>query len=642
MQAVESGCQPGSQTLINTFNPFNSGTPNQEEDIFDYRRRLEEFGPRKFLDNVDTFRIVTGLEGKLPEELPVFKDWKWETSYNYGRTEATLINKGNLILSRLTNAVGPSFIDANGVAQCGTPSAPVGGGCVPMNILGPSGSISPDAVGYVTYNGVGHGFNEQRTLLGTAHGELAKTPWGGDISAAFGGDYRRETGAFDPEPLAATGDTTNPAVAPTSGSYNVVEGFGELSIVPVANKKFAEWTEIDLAAREVHYNTFGNNLSYKIGGLFRTAGGFAARGSYSTSFRAPNVGELFGGTSDNFPNVEDPCDVDKPSYGGTIMPLTGAFAKNCADPNIGKITGSAVGTPAMPGGDFQTGQQRERVGGNAALQPETANTITAGFVYEPIKGVAFTFDYWNISIDNVIAALGSNVILNNCYGLATPILGQGGCGSIHRDPTKGGAIDFINDTLANVAKLKTDGIDLSASYDYSDKKIGHIRTSGEMTWLHKYDFLPTGVDVGCSTTSMDPANCQTIHGKGTYDEGMFPAFRGTLSSLWTAPGGFGAGLIFRYVGTFHECEGGVCSAIPVDPKTGQGAPFRDVDRYYMFNLFGTYSLKSSQGTTTVTLGINNLFNTDPPAVYTAFANNSDSSVYDFFGRYYYVRLTQLF
>ena len=643
---ITGGLNPDG-SLINMYNPYNSGTVGQEEDIFDYRRRLVEFGPREFIENVDTFRIVTGLEGKLPEDLPVFKDWKWEFSYNYGRTEATLINKGNLILSHLANAVGPSFNDPTNGPTCGTPTAPLTDGCIPMNILGPAGSIDPAAVNYVTYTGVSHGFNEQRTTMGTAHGELAKTPWGGDISAALGGDYRRESGGFDPEPLAAIGDTTNPAVAPTNGSYNVVEGYGELSIVPVANKKFAEWTEIDLAAREVHYTIADNslnNFSYKVGGLFRTAGGLAARASYSTAFRAPNVGELFGGTSDNFPNVEDPCDINKPSQGGVIAPLMGNFAKNCASPAIGNVTGATVVDPntGMPGGNFNTGQQKERVGGNPLLQPETANTLTAGLVWEPKKGLAFTADYWAINIDNVIASLGSNVILNNCYGLSTPILGSSGCGAIHRNPLLGGAIDHIDDELANVAKLQTDGIDISASYDFSDKAIGHIRTSGDLTWLHKYDFLPTGVDVGCTATSTDPNNCQAIHGKGNFDEGLFPAFRATASALWTGNAGFGAGLIFHYVGTYHECEGGVCSTVPIDAATGQGAPFRDVDRYYLFSLFGTYSVKSSQGTTTITVGINNLFNTDPPFVYTAFANNTDGSVYDFFGRYYYVRLTQLF
>lgn len=598
-------------TLVNQFNPYNSGTVGQREDIFDYRRRLVEFGPRESLNTIDTFRVVAGLEGKLPDDLPTFKDWKWELSYNYGRSEITIINKGNLILSRLQNAIGPNFVGDDGAVHCGTDAAnELQDGCVPMNILGPAGSISGAAKNYVTYSGVSRGFDEQRTALAQAHGELAKTPYGGDISAAVGADYRRETGGFDPEPLAATGDTTNPAIAPTLGSYNAVEAFGELSIVPVANKKFAEWLEIDIAGRVSRYNTFGTNGTYKIGALYRTAGGLGFRASYSTAFRAPDVIDLFGGQSDTFPNVEDPCDQNPPSAGGTPITLDPKVMQNCA--------AHGVQFPS----NFQTGQQKERVGGNANLQPENAKSITAGMIWEPKKGLAFTADYWNTEIDNVIASLGANVILNNCY-----ISGiEADCDKVHRNPNLGGQIDFIDDALANVATLKTDGIDVSASWDYAKKEVGHIRTSGEVTWLNKYDFDPTGQN------NKDNA---VIHGKGTFDLGLFPAFRGTLSSLWTGPNGFGAGVIFHYVGTYHECDGGVCSGI-------MNAPFRDVDRYYNWNLYGTYSVKSRMGVTTVTVGINNVFNSDPPFVFTAFANNTDGSVYDAFGRYYYVRLSQLF
>jgi outer membrane receptor protein involved in Fe transport len=103
------------------YNPFGG-------DLFDYRRRLEEFGPRRSLQNVDTFRIVAGFSGSVPEDAAAFKNWKWELSYNFGRTSATQENEGNLILSRLQEAIGPSFIDANNVPTCGTPTAPIGDG----------------------------------------------------------------------------------------------------------------------------------------------------------------------------------------------------------------------------------------------------------------------------------------------------------------------------------------------------------------------------------------------------------------------------------------------------------------------------------------------------------------------------------
>src|SRR5262249_11044538 len=104
-------------------------------DIPVYNRRLVEFGPRASFQSVDSFRLVAGLNGQIEEDvLPALKNWKWEMSYNFGRTNAIQRNEGNLIVSRLQNALGPSFIDGNGIPTCGTPTAPIDG-CVPMDIL---------------------------------------------------------------------------------------------------------------------------------------------------------------------------------------------------------------------------------------------------------------------------------------------------------------------------------------------------------------------------------------------------------------------------------------------------------------------------------------------------------------------------
>src|SRR6185295_2402932 len=168
--------------------------------VLGYQRRLDEFGPRRTEQNVNTFRIVGGVRGSVPEDLGPLGRLKWELSYNYGRNDGEQTNSGNLIRSRLAAAVGPSFINANGVATCGTPAKPIAG-CVPMNVLGAAGSIDPAATRYVTFTGVRSGFNEQQTVLAQTQGQLAKLPNNGDLSIAFGGDFRTESGATTPDPL---------------------------------------------------------------------------------------------------------------------------------------------------------------------------------------------------------------------------------------------------------------------------------------------------------------------------------------------------------------------------------------------------------------------------------------------------------
>jgi outer membrane receptor protein involved in Fe transport len=581
------------------YNPFNG-------DVFDLRRRLEEFGPRRSLQNVDTFRIVAGFQGAIPEDAAALKNWKWELSYNYGRTDATQKNEGNLILSRLSNAIGPSFLDGNGTPTCGTPTAPLADGCVPMNILGPSGSIDPAARDYVTFTGINAGYNQQQTVLAQAHGRIAKLPNNGDLSLAVGVDYRKEAGGFSPDPLTATGDTTGPAVAPTDGSYNVSEGFGEISLVPISGQKFAEWVELNLAARVFHYNTFGNGVTWKAGGLFRTINGIAVRGTYSTAFRAPSVGELFSGNSESFPSVEDPCDTKPPSAGDGTRTLSPATAAQCRTENV------------SPTAAFGTGQQKEILGGNTGLEAETAKVITAGVVFEPpqAKGLALTADYWNIDITKAIQTLGASGVLANCYDRGI----QSYCMQVHRDPQLGNQIDHIDDPVANVGGTATSGMDFAIVYDHKFGNAGRFREQVEAQYLFKYNLDNTQ---------------QVFHYRGNYDfTGVFPTIKANLAVAWSHPSGVGAGLNLRYVGSYNECDQNSCNT--------PGNLARTVDAWYKGDLYVSYGFKNAAGRTTVTAGVNNVLNRDPSLIYIGFAGDSDSSTYDYMGRFFYGRVSHLF
>ncbi len=579
------------------YNPFGG-------DVFSYNRRLEEFGPRRALQSVDTFRIVAGFQGSVPEDAAFAKNWKWELSYNYGRTDATQKNQGNLILSRLEDSIGPSFVDGNGTPTCGTPTAPIGNGCVPMNLLGPSGSIDPAARDYVTFTGISSGYNQQQTVLAQAHGRLAKLPNNGDLSLAFGADYRKEAGGFNPDPLTSTGDTTGNAQAPTEGDYSVSEGFAEISLVPISGQKFAEWVELNAAARAFNYDTFGSGVTWKVGGLFRTIGGLAARGTYSTAFRAPAVGELFQGKADNFPSAEDPCDTEPLSLGGDTKTLSPIEAKRCAEQMV----------PADA--SFGTGQQRSIIGGNTKLEAETANVITAGVVFEPpqVKGLALTVDYWNVSIDKAIQALGATAILSNCYTRDI----QSYCDQVFRDPQQGYAIDYIDDPVSNVGGTDTSGMDFAVVYDAKIPNAGRLRTQVEAQYLFKYNLDNT---------------IQVLHGLGNYDLGVYPRIKGNLSMAWSHPSGVGAGLNVRLVGSYDECDGDDCNG---------GELARTVETWYKGDLYASYGFKNAAGRTQLTVGVNNILDRDPSLIYVGFAGDSDASTYDYMGRFFYGRLSHAF
>jgi outer membrane receptor protein involved in Fe transport len=568
--------------------------------VLGYQRRLVEFGPRHTPETMDAFRLVGGFTGVVPDDAPALKNFKWELSYNYGRGSSEVEAHGNLIKSRLAAALGPSFMSAAGVPTCGTPARPIAG-CVPMNILGPAGAIDPAAASYVTFTGVGSGFNEQQTALAQAHGRLVTLPNDGDLSLAIGGDFRKESGGFTPDPLSATGDSTGTAVTPTAGSYNVIEGFGELSLVPISGKPMAEWVELNLAARAFRYNTFGSGVTWKAGGLYRIINGFAVRGTYSTAFRAPSISELYQGTSAAFLPGFDPCDT-RP-LGAPIM-LTPEVAAECA--REGVPTNAVFGSSLV----------RQQARSNAKLKAETAKVATAGIVFEPpqVKGLSLTADYWRIDIDKAIQRLSSNVTLANCYTRHV----MSACEQVHRNPLAGNAIDYIDLQTQNIGGTADSGLDLAVAYEHRFESLGRLRESIESQYLFKSNIDNTA---------------QVLHGLNNTDLGAHPQVRANFSSMWQHPTGIGAGFNLRFIGAYKECEQNNCNG---------GTASRDVDQWYKADVYGSYAVKSAAGTTTLTLGVNNVMDRQPPSIYGATLGDYDPTAYDFKGRSFYARMSQQF
>ncbi|MCG8420423.1 MAG: TonB-dependent receptor [Proteobacteria bacterium] len=585
----------------NYYNPFG-------RDMLDVRRRFVEASNRHYMQNVDTFRSVVGLEGDAPDQIPFLKGWHWSASFNFGRTEGTSVNEGRFVKSRVEKALGPTFVDESGNIRCGTGPDDLDPVCVPLNLFGGPGTITPEMLNYISYTGTANGFTQQESLLVNATGKLVDTPWGGDVSLALGAEYRDESGGFEPDPLTASGDTTGNKGEPTLGGYEVVAAYGELSVVPVAGKPWAKWVQFDAAMRVFDYSSFGSDYTWKVGGLWRPHSAVSVRGTYSTAFRAPSIGELFSGNADDFPNVTDPCNTR--TNDSDEDPRTPEAVTNCAIDEV-------------PQGFYDDRTQiKTRVGGNPNLEAETANIFTAGIVIEPpmVPGLAFTVDYFNISIDNAIQPRGPAVILSQCY--LQEDRDQQACDAIRRDPATG-VIVGLSDTQDNIGGNDTAGIDFNLRYDHTTP-FGRLRHNLEGTWLQKYDEIQPGGFV--------------VKGKGVYDVGAFPEWKANYSLLWGLRQ-FGAGANVRFIGPFRECEQRACRREGVDEDT---IPSRDIDPNFTGDLFVTYAFKTLAGQSKFTAGMNNVWDAKPAVIYNGFLASSDAATYDYLGRFMYARFSHAF
>ncbi len=588
----------------NPFNPF--GVPLDPNDGVGVRRRLLEFGNRTFNQDIDTFRVVGGLDGTLSDDFGPLQGWFWEAAVNYGRVQGVEVKHGNLYIPNLASALGsPAGVDGSGRQLCSA----AGGTPVPCLDLfgGAERPMTQDQITQLTFTGTQRGVNQLAGVNINTSGELIRLFGDRPLGLALGYEFRTMKGSQIPDPITVAGLTTGNKGEITQGSYYVNEGYGELSIPILANMPGVQNLEAVFAARVFKYSTFGTDWTYKFGGRYTPVRDVTVRGTYSTAFRAPSISDLFFGQSDNFPNVSDPC------AGGTP-------AANC---------------PAVT--DDQT-QHRSRVGGNPALKPETAKTFTLGLVLEPtmIKNFTITVDYYNISVENSISTIGANVILAGCYpsGGGTP--NQAYCNLITRDPVSH-RITNISDLNQNVGKDETDGIDLAVRYAYPSE-YGRFGFVFDGTWLHKFD--------------RTLADRSILGGRGTFDVqnvgagtgGVFPAFKFNSGVTWSLAG-FGAGVNSRFIGAFHECgtATGNFNGTSVCSGSGGTPQFqRLVPAYVTVDVFASYTLRSSAGRTTLGAGVNNVGDHKPEVIYNGFTAASDPTAYDFMGRFGYVRMSHTF
>jgi iron complex outermembrane receptor protein len=582
----------------NVYNPFG-------RNFGDVRRRLVEFGTRDYSQDVTTFRIVTGVEGKFSDDFGPLNGFGWDVAFNFGRTQGINTKQGLLQRSRLAAAIGPSFMDPDtGRAVCGTPEAPVAD-CVPLNLFGGPGTITKEMADYLSYRGTTRGFTQQTSVTANMGGELFRLSQNARPSGiAVGFEHRREGGAYIPDPLTAKGDTTGNKEAATEGRFYVNEAYAELSLpvlgaTDAATGENRDVLEFTGAARFFNYNTFGSDFTYKVGTRLSLVRDFTVRATYSTAFRAPSINQLFLGQSDAFPGVSDPCSQREQG-----SPEDAACDADNVPENLR---------------DVRT-QLLSHLGGNLNLKPETANVLTAGLVYEPqyFKDFSATVDYYLISVDEAITNVTSAVILSSCYPTEagkTPEL----CERIHRNAN--GLITSIDDPLTNVGGDKTGGVDISLRYS-PQTPVGRFGFSVDGTWLQKFD--------------RTLASGNIIQAKGTYDlTAVYSDLKANVGVSW-ARDALSAAVNMRFINGFRECENNACSV------QGENAPpplFRNVSDYYAFDASVTYDMETTAGTVTGQLGVNNLFDVAPAVVANGFLASSDAATYDYMGRYFFLRLT---
>jgi len=575
-------------SALNPYNPFGFDLVSGDNMSLIGRRPVEG-GARVFEQKVDTTYFATGLVGNFQA---ADRSWYWDVNGMYSKNKAEQTNYGSYNIYNVNMALGDPAVCA------ATP------GCVPLNIFGGVGSITPDMLKWIQPVVRDRSQNELSLFTANLSSDLFTLP-AGPVSFATGLEHRKYKGSYQPDPLTVIGHYNGVPSQPTSGSYDVNEAYLELSVPIFADSALGKKLDLSLAGRYSDYSTFGGEFTPKYGLRWQVTDDFVLRTTYAEGFRAPSIGELYGSAARADLQLFDPCSV---GLGGT--PPRGSAA-NCA--SLGVPTG------------FQQANSQISVttGGNRELEPERSRSFSAGFVWSPWFGndaswserfdVEVTF--YRHNIDGAIQAINAQTQLDLCVDTLDPIY----CDGITRAST--GAVSSFNNRLTNLGSIKTDGWDVDLFWTLPQSSIGQFKLGWKNTFVGRYEATGAAGQRQPQKPGVEVA------------DSSIPEWTSNASIGWTLDN-WSANWTVRHISELTEDCGDavafpVCSNQAAGTNTLSATTFHDAQVGYKIDW-----MKGLQ----LTAGLNNVFDKDPPICLSCSLNGYDASTYDIpRGRYWYLR-----
>ncbi|WP_417624308.1 TonB-dependent receptor plug domain-containing protein [Paremcibacter congregatus] len=245
-----------------------------------------------------------------------------------------------------------------------------------------------------------------------------------DIVVSGGAEWRKESyiiGAGDPASY-----EQGPLKDLPIGS-NGFPGYGPDQAGTFSRKNYSGYIDFEtnvtedwsvaLAGRFEDYSDFGSTANYKVGMRYSITDNFALRGSMSSGFRAPSVGQLYT------KNVST-------DFSGDAIPV------------------------AIVSGLYPNGSVPAQYYGAGKLTPESSTNYAFGFVYTNNSGSSLTVDFYQIDITDRMLLAGPYSV-TDADRTALTALGV-------RDSASLGQVRFFK----NLFNTRTKGVDVVATHKF--------------------------------------------------------------------------------------------------------------------------------------------------------------------------------
>jgi len=603
-----------SVPLSNPFNPFTQadaflpdGTPVTTGVFY----RALEAGPRTSKYTTYDYLFDAGVRGTLGEFGDYFKTWNYEIGFRYNSNDHTQVASG--LVSRPGLRV--ALLDTDPLTAFNAFGRNVNTAAALNRVL-----ATTQQVGVAT-------LTDESVAL---NGAIINMP-AGPLSFALGSEHRKETVNDQPDALNTSfGSLGSVDFEATRASRDVWSYYGELRI-PVTSpswnfpgvhslefqvaERFEFYSDTNLSQRpkfSVRYQPFDSSLT--------------VRASYTEAFHAPNLSDFARSASENFINVFDPA------------------------------TGETV--PGL----------RVLEGGQPNLRPEVAYEFTYGAVRTPrfVRGLTLSADFYHIDLRDRTNFISPEFIVDENFVSG----GRRFPGQVVRDPVTG-QILFVRSLIQNISRTITEGIDYEAIYTLDTTIFGR-GNFGIFTFTLNGNYLSryvAAINVGDRERQF--AGQET--GFGSFDVfGYLPHNRFYASAFYDL-GGLDTGVTVHYIGQGSDPD--IFFTANRQPRKIREWTTVDALVSYTFNLaapvttdnqvagyakdggknvqnknvmpvstaeYNPCGWRAWLNGTTITLGMNNIFDLDPPFVAGVFVNGYDASTFDIKGRSWYVQLKKRF
>ncbi|NNE59089.1 MAG: TonB-dependent receptor [Hellea sp.] len=618
-------------------------------------------------------RIVGGVKGDLPfMNFGSFKDWSFDAYGMHSWSDGTSSRSG-IREDRLDYSLGYHPITG---AVLNAPCEPIQGldadiaaGCVPVNLFAPSlyevanaGEFASQAERDYLFDSRDFDTHTSLTVFDAIiQGDVFSLP-GGDVSVLLGAQFREDGLNSQPDNIARDGLFFGFfSDQGATGTRTTKELYGETFIPLGTGKPFFRELNVELAGRLTDDEFYGTNETWSAKVGYRPVDSLLFRGTAGTSFRAPNLRELFLNGQTGFGTIADPCAVPDAAYN----PLTMTY--NPANDTRTQVTldncrAAGIDPTSFLAGQFSAYSVESSAGGAKDLDPETSDSYTLGAAFEQPFTDAFDLDmgvtYYSIEIDNTVIEPGTAFIVDDCYNQQANF-SSAFCSRITRDfndPANPGVISFIDRGFINRDKETAKGWDFNAHLQKDGIAIGDrsidvgVRTNWNRTTERNFIQSNAGVtnedDVvgefyfpkwrGLITPYVEMDKFRFTWSTQFVDDVTLDNDNEDLEALGLTDAS-GNRIFTNYVdsGNVVTCGG---------PARGDVncSPVYTADDYWLHNA----SIRYTGDDWGLTVGVANVFDKAPPQVDPAYVFSVSNSVvgggYDLNGREFFARLQKRF